>query len=483
MKKLLIYLVVCIAAASLLFASALWGESAWGESPNALVFQLGDARMFLPMLVSNHSVSQFATTRTPTFCGLLPQTTELVTGADNRSVGSLSMRNDGENLYIEYTAGEGQCLAATQAHVATSLDGIPMVNGSPDLSQFEFQAQHSVCLGSHTFVIPLQGMWRKADNLVVVAHAEVVEQQSGARQSAYGNCTPFPNDPLARYCTYEFTESKALDEIDVSVGFEDLPLNDRTMDFDYNDWIADVDSELTYCNARSTGFRLWQIAFTITPQARGAAYDHGFHLRFEPNTFPSDGVAILTVYDQEGNPIAPALEQPFLAGEVNDFAVIDPTSSAFPGAVVNTIETRPRFTSARTATLILEFDEPFFFDVTPFDPALPGNVHGANLLFDPYLFVRPLRGDTYEIHKGSVRMLVVPGTAYLWPEERIPVWSAYPDVVPGDLTTDPLTPPTFPESWWLNHNQCVYDGLPCVPSGASLDAQTVIVTPVASPAP
>ncbi len=484
MKKLLtVILVFSFAAASLLFGSAFWAERVLGAAPDARVFQLGNARLFLPMMVSHRAVSLFASVEEPPLCGWRPSTVDLVTGAGDTVVGSVTIRNDTENIYIEFTAASGQCLAATQAHVATSLEGIPMANGSPDLSQFEFQAQHSACIQSHTFVIPLQGMWQKAKQVVVVAHADVIDQQSGASQSAYGNCTPFPNDPLARYCTYDLPENKALDRLDISVGFEDLPLNDRTMDFDYNDWIADVDSELVYCNTVSAGYQLWRMEFNITPQARGAAYNHVFHLRFKPGTFPSDGTAILSVFDQDGNLVGAPLEQPFIAAQENDFAVIDPTSSAFPGSVINTIETRPRFAPARTATLVLEFDDPFFLDITPFDPALPGNVHGDNLLFDPYLFVMPSQGDTYEIAQGSERMLVVPGTAYLWPEERIPVWTAYPDVTPGDLTTDPLTPPVFPEGWWLNYNNCVYDGVPCQPSGANLMAPAVIVTPVASPAP
>ncbi len=153
------------------------------------------------------------------------------------------------------------------------------------------------------------------------------------------------------------------------------------------------------------------------------------------------------------------VEAPFIASQVNQFDMVDPTSLALPGTIVNTVETKPRQETLGTATLRIEFDNPFFFDVDPYLPTVEGNEHGERLFFQPHLSV--YQNPTYEIGPGNPLMLVVPFLTWHWPEERVNIWRAYPDVTPGDVGVDPKMPPQFPEEWYTNFNDCVYNGVPC----------------------
>jgi hypothetical protein len=76
-------------------------------------------------------------------------------------------------------------------------------------------------------------------------------------------------------------------------------------------------------------------------------------------------------------------------------------------------------------------------------------IHGDGLFFGASLFVHDT-GETVGV--GDVRTLLVP-VQWLWPQERIPVWLAYPTVQAGE-------PPTFPWAWWEEWTELVYEGKP-----------------------
>ena len=416
------------------------------------------------------------------FCGLTPQVFEL-NGGDGNPIGHLSVSNDRHNLYFAYQVSDGLCLAASDLEVTTSLAGIPQENGSPLPDSFTYQNQQAQCIQHQVYVVPMPEIFKFSEKLYFAARAITQNPQGGEAEDGWTTCFPFPAEDGTGYCTYapRFEENKP---VSLAVGFEDLMLTD-SIDFDYNDWMTDLGGTINYCRTYTQRLGLHSIEFDISPEARGAALDHVFHLRFPANTFLSDGVSTLTIWDQNGNVVGGHSDQPFLASAENDFSVIEPTSLAFPGAVVNTRESLPHITTQRTARLTIVFDEILPFDFTPSDPTLPENVHGANLLFDPYLFVLRSGIPSYGIHRGDDRMLILPSSELRWAEERIPVWEAYPDVIPGDRTVTPMVPPTFPGSWWLNYNNCVYDGVPCaVPPVTSLDGSAIpITTPVSSPVP
>jgi hypothetical protein len=251
----------------------------------------------------------------------------------------------------------------------------------------------------------------------------------------------------------------------LSVGYEDLNLNAPSMDFDYNDWVTDIPTSLCFYSTSTGESFMWQIDLAIVPQARGAALDHAYHVDFPANIFPSDGYSILTHYDTAGNVIGAPIVQDFIANQVNEFDLVDPTSLALPGSIVNTRETQPHQITQGFATLTIRFYNAFPFDPSIYDPAQPGNEHGAMLFFQPHLSV--YQNPVYDIRPGSPLMLVVPFLDWKWPEERIAIWRAYPNVTPGDTSVTPKVPPQFPLHWETNFNDCVYDGLPCTAPAAA----------------
>ena len=113
----------------------------------------------------------------------------------------------------------------------------------------------------------------------------------------------------------------------------------------------------------------------------------------------------------------------------------------------NTNEGMPYVPTGRTALLSLGFPDPCPFDRGEFDPGT--SVHGEGLFFEPYLHVAVTGED---VGAGDSRTLIIPAR-WTWPEERIGIWLAYPDVVEGN-------PPTFGPLWWRNSTDLVYDGKP-----------------------
>ena len=431
--------------------------------------------LFLPMVSANNNGAQVVE---EDFCGAVPEVFEL-TGSQGNPVGQLSVSNNRQNIFVTYSLTGDYCLAATDLEVATSLADIPQENGSPLPDQFEFRSQQGQCLQSIAYVVPLTDARKLSDQLYLAAHASFTSAQSGTPDEAWTSCFPFPANDGTGYCNYapKILEGKPFS---LAVGFEDLMMADN-IDFDYNDWMTDLDGTLNYCRTATERIGLYSVEFNISPEARGAALDHVFHVSFPPDTFLSDGVSTLTIRDQGGNMVGGHTNLPFLAAAENDFTLIPLTSQAFPGSLVNTIESRPYIPTQRTAKLSIVFDQVLPFNFDPSDPTLLENVHGANLLFDPYLFVLRTTIPSYAIHQGDVRMLILPSSALSWSEERVPVWESYPDVLPGDLSVTPKVPPVFPGSWWLNSNDCVYNGVPCAASPVSDFA--VVTTPIASPGP
>ena len=237
---------------------------------------------------------------------------------------------------------------------------------------------------------------------------------------------------------------------DVTVGYEDLPFGSPLMDFDYNDFVIDIHSLLTY--DKEIKGNLQKVDFTLTPDARGAVYDHEFHMFFAANVFKSDGVATFTLFDQNHNVIGTPQSIPFVAGSNNNFTVFPHTSDIFP-AMSNTYETQPHLQPQRTAELSIQFNTPFPFSLADYQLT---DEHGTGMFFDP--FIKVLDSGQL-IVRGDSRMLVIQDINYMWPEEHVRMDKAYP------LTTYLPGPPPdviFPNGWWLAHNTCVYgDGIPC----------------------
>jgi uncharacterized repeat protein (TIGR01451 family) len=285
----------------------------------------------------------------------------------------------------------------------------------------------------------------------------------GATSSAKSSyCNPL----FKVYLPLGFGRTVVNPTFDVTVGFEDLPLGGGANDFDYNDWVVDIFGETNYSNNG-----LQEIGFNFNPRARGAAYDHTFHLAIPKGTFGSNGTAVLTIYDKNYQVIS-SQTSTFVASVDNDYVIFPKTSEVFPN-LSNTYELQPYIPPNRYASLYITFNNAAPFDLSNYSSSSP---HGGDLFFDPYLHVINT-GDT--IQRGDIRMLTVPTGSFKWPEEQVRIDYAYPKVtfVPGNPPTI-----TFPTNWWLTFNHCVYgDGIPCVlptaPDRVVASPSAPVVTP------
>jgi hypothetical protein len=230
----------------------------------------------------------------------------------------------------------------------------------------------------------------------------------------------------------------------VAFGFEDLPATPGNLDWDYNDWMTTVELDPTYSDT-SPGANLVSMDFAILPEARGAAYDHAFSLTIPPDEFACDGTYTMNRFDAGGN-LVYTENGTFDASADSAFEVFPYTSEVLP-KLSNTDETEPYIPPQRSASLSIVFDELCPFEPGAFDPVAA--IHGEGLFFGASAYVHDT-GETIGV--GDARTLLVP-VQWLWPEERIPVWEAYPRVQAGE-------PPTFPWGWWTEWTDGVYEGKP-----------------------
>jgi uncharacterized repeat protein (TIGR01451 family) len=251
---------------------------------------------------------------------------------------------------------------------------------------------------------------------------------------------------------FPFGAAPGITKYDVSIGFEDLRL-DEPNDFDYNDWVISINSDLHYDSISGQTLNLTEVTFLFTPKARGAALNHEFHIHFPANTFGSDGDATLIIRNGQGD-ILSNTQTPFTASMLNHYLLFPSTFAALPpaGNLVNTTEGQGPNPPDRTAELTITFDTVTPFVLTDFGP------HGEGLFFQPHLYVASTAGSPYDIFLGDVRTIVFPILDWKWPEERIRIDNAYPNITF-------IGPPMmfdFPDNWWITYNECIYgDGVVC----------------------
>jgi LruC domain-containing protein len=225
-----------------------------------------------------------------------------------------------------------------------------------------------------------------------------------------------------------------------TVAFEDLEI-DGGNDYDYNDFVTDISVLGTYSRGN-----LAQLEFSFEAQARGSRYVHDLHLLIPASTFGSDGTYTIELYETDGTLLSSTAGS-FTGDTDLDLVIFDDTWDALPpnpgqsskGNTIDGCGVQP----GRVTKVFLDFNTPFAFDLGDYSPEEVG-VHGDNLFFDPYLYVR----DTgEEIHITDQRLIVVP-TDWEWPEDHAALWDVYPynatsgeGVIAGD-------PPSFTTYWY-----------------------------------
>jgi hypothetical protein len=111
-----------------------------------------------------------------------PFTTPLFAG-QNIDVGTVSVWNDGTNLYVTYSTTDGWEMTETHLAVANSLGGIPQTKTfNPIPGKFPYSTIHGPAVTEFTYTVPLAGL---GTNLYIAAHAKVVSPIEGCYETVW----------------------------------------------------------------------------------------------------------------------------------------------------------------------------------------------------------------------------------------------------------------------------------------------------------
>lgn len=343
-----------------------------------------------------------------------PLAADLIAGGGNKKgetkVGEVLVWNDADYLYVKYDIWPDWCATETHLHVADQLEAIPQKNGNPRPGQFEYKTDHDPCLtGAFQYAVPL--VWPVNTRLYIGAHAAVThERRKGETAWGRKGCE-FAGRNWATCIVYDVQgEIEWPEDGRTTVAFEDEP-RDAT-DWDYNDWVANIDVLATYEGTFGAN-DLTAMLFTVLPRVRIAGFTHVMHLG--EDTFRCDGTY-----------------------ELYRDGILEESGVYLDGVGIDVVLV-PNTASPNTAQLRLQFDTPCDFDLNDFDPF--ATFHGESLFFDSYLFVN----DTgEEVHQGDPRMLSVP-TDWQWVTiDGRPIWLEYQKVGPAVDETGPV----FVTRWW-----------------------------------
>lgn len=109
---------------------------------------------------------------------------DLLAGRD-LSVGTVTVANDGNDLYVTFSTGGDWTLRTTHLEVAASLGAVPTNRaGEPVVGRFDLRATHDGAT-RHTYTIALSDLGVSAsDPLVVAAHADVYREATDRSEGA-----------------------------------------------------------------------------------------------------------------------------------------------------------------------------------------------------------------------------------------------------------------------------------------------------------
>ena len=107
----------------------------------------------------------------------------IVYAGQDMEVGTMQVSNDQEHLFVSYHITGGWCMMETHVHVATTLEGFPLVGRweTPAPGQFDYKSEHE-CVAEYQYVIDLGG-WEAGDELIIAAHAVV--QKADVTETAW----------------------------------------------------------------------------------------------------------------------------------------------------------------------------------------------------------------------------------------------------------------------------------------------------------
>jgi hypothetical protein len=133
-----------------------------------------------------------------------PVTATLFAGR-TMNAGTVSVSNDGNNLYVQYSTSSPWVLTAAHLAVSDSLAGIPQTKTkNPIPGRFPYSATFDPEVTSFTFTIPL-GSYFPGQTLFIAAHAVVLapfQGSGGGTQTGWADGSGFPGANWATYFQY-----------------------------------------------------------------------------------------------------------------------------------------------------------------------------------------------------------------------------------------------------------------------------------------
>jgi hypothetical protein len=152
-----------------------------------------------PQITTPGNVSTAPNPFTGRDAGLCVPTSTTVTMLAGQTInsGSVSVTNDGTNLFVTYTSINGWQIAEIQLYVGEYANAPQNNGGNPIPGRFPYKQSFSPYVTSYTQTIPLSGL---PDCFVVAAHSVV---KSGTTfQTGWGQGTQFPGNNWGMYFDY-----------------------------------------------------------------------------------------------------------------------------------------------------------------------------------------------------------------------------------------------------------------------------------------
>ena len=151
------------------------------------------------------------------------QTVDLIAGGGGDAgldVGNVTVWNNTENIYVEFTTTGDWCMTETHLQIATSVDGtdgIPQTKkGNPIPGKFEYFGDYDPC-DTQVVVFTIPNGYETGDEVIIAAHAAVQEpildengepkldengEPTFRYESAWCNGEDFEGKNWAMYFTY-----------------------------------------------------------------------------------------------------------------------------------------------------------------------------------------------------------------------------------------------------------------------------------------
>ncbi len=115
------------------------------------------------------------------------------------NAGSVTVSNDANFIYVEYTTTSPWQIIEAHLAVAGTLAGIPQTHkGNPIPGRFPYTATFDPEVSDYVFAIPV-GSFTSGQNLFIAAHAVVI---GDGRETAWGNGAGFPGANWGMYFNY-----------------------------------------------------------------------------------------------------------------------------------------------------------------------------------------------------------------------------------------------------------------------------------------